>query len=162
MLPEILACLGTLDITIIAATAGNKLPSATPANAYVAQYLPGSDAARRASLVICNGGSPTCQQAIAAGVPVIGIASNLDQFLNMGTLVHAGVGEIMRADRFNGRKLATLVAKILSEAKYATAARKTAATIAGYDSASRFAAIIDAVLGEARPNTGATRRIACC
>jgi hypothetical protein len=36
------------------------------------------------------------------------IASNLNQVLNMGTLVRAGAGEIMCADRFSGPALASL------------------------------------------------------
>ena len=146
LLPEILSSLATLDVTVIAATAGGNLPDATPPNAYVAQYLPGAEAARLARLVICNGGSPTSYQALAAGVPVIGIASNLDQFLNMGTLVRAGAGEIMRADRFNGPALAALVKKMVEGTEHAAAAGKIAARITGYDSGSRFAALVRSVL----------------
>lgn len=142
LLPEILRSLEALDITVIAATAGGEVPNAIPANAYVAKYLPGEEAARRARLVICNGGSPTCQQALAAGVPVIGIASNLDQFLNMDTIVRAGAGEIMRADRFSGPALTTLVTKILAGTGHAAAAKKIAGIIARYDGRSRFVATV--------------------
>jgi UDP:flavonoid glycosyltransferase YjiC (YdhE family) len=146
LLPAILRSLGHLDITVIAATAGSTLAGAAPPNTYVAGYLPGSEAAARSGVVICNGGSPTSQQALAAGVPVIGIASNLDQFLNMDTLVRAGAGAIMRADRFSGQALATLVTNVVEGSAHAAAARKIAATIAAYDTASQFAAALDAVL----------------
>lgn len=160
LLPEILNSLGALDITVIAATAGGKLPDAIPGNAYVTQYLPGGDAARRARLVICNGGSPTAHQALAAGVPVIGIASNLDQFLNMGTIVRAGAGEIIRTDRFSSSALAMLVAKLLRESEYTTAARQIAGIIAGHDAASQFVAIVRCVLRKARPPPGEAGRMA--
>ena len=153
LLPEILRSLGALDITVIAATAGGVPPSTIPANTHVAQYLPGEEAARRARLVICNGGSPTSQQALAAGIPVIGIASNLDQFLNMDTLVAAGAGEIMRADRFSGQGLAILVRKMLGTSEYTTAVAKIAASIAGQHGENRFAAIVGNVLGTAPPAT---------
>jgi len=142
LLPEILRSLAGLDITVIAATAGGKLPDVIPANAYVAQYIPGEEAARRACLVICNGGSPTSQQALAAGTPVIGISSNLDQFLNMGTLVHARAGEIMRADRFKGSVLAKLVAMMVSGSEHRDAARRLADIFTRYNSGERFAAIL--------------------
>jgi UDP:flavonoid glycosyltransferase YjiC (YdhE family) len=74
LLPVVLAGLARLPVTVLASA---------PANARLADYLPGTAAAARARLVVCNGGSPTCQQAFAAGVPVLGIASNMDQFLNM-------------------------------------------------------------------------------
>jgi UDP:flavonoid glycosyltransferase YjiC (YdhE family) len=146
LLPQILRSLATLDITVIAATAGADVPDALPANACIAKYLPGEEAARRARLVICNGGSPTSQQALAAGVPVIGIASNLDQFLNMDTIVRVEAGAIMRADRFSGPILSSLVTKILAETGHAAAAKKVADIIGRYDGASRFVATVRSML----------------
>ena len=98
LLPKALAALSTLPVTVIAATAGQRPPQ-IPSNAYMADYLPGMEAAARASLVVCNGGSPTSQQALAAGVPVLGIASNMDQFLNMSAVERSGAGRLVRADR---------------------------------------------------------------
>jgi UDP:flavonoid glycosyltransferase YjiC (YdhE family) len=68
--------------------------------------------------VICNGGSPTTYQALAAGVPVIGIARNLDQFLNMRLLEKAGVGILLRSDRFKPAMLSQSLDEILSCAAY--------------------------------------------
>ena len=147
LLRAILDALATLDITVIAATAGSNLAATIPHNAYVTQYLPGEEAARSAKLVICNGGSPTCQQALVAGVPVIGIASNLDQFLNMDTIVSAGAGELMRADRFTGTALAMVAKRILAGGGYAAAARRIAGSIACYGGMSRFATTVRSVLG---------------
>nr|AEQ20445.1 glycosyl transferase [uncultured bacterium CSL132] len=142
LFPEILRGLAALDVTVIAATAGADVPDAIPTNAYVAKYLPGEAGARRARLVICNGGSPTSHQALAAGVPVIGIASNLDQFLNMGTIVSAGAGEIIRADRFSSAALAALATKMIAETGHGTAAKQIANVIAHYDGQSRFVATV--------------------
>jgi hypothetical protein len=75
--------------------------------------LPGLDAARRSRLVICNGGSPTSQQALAAGVPIIGLATNLDQFLNMAAIESAGAGVVLRADRFSANMLRAHVRRLL-------------------------------------------------
>ena len=61
------------------------------ANVRLADVLPGEHAAARADLVICNGGSPTTHQALAEGTPVLGLASNMDQHLNM-----AGVQRLAR------------------------------------------------------------------
>jgi len=150
LLPKILHGLAPLDITVIAATTGSKPPDPIPANAYVAEYLHGEEAARRSRLVICNGGSPTSHQALAAGVPVIGIASNLDQFLNMGTLERAGAGEIMRADRLSVPALSILVKRMVEGPAYTLAAKKITDCIAGYDGASRFASLIASITHEQR------------
>ena len=95
----VLAALADLPVRVMATTAGRPPPAALPANARVHDYLPGEQAAARAALVVCNGGSLGVQQALAAGVPVLGVASNMDQFLNMGPVVAAGAGLLLRADR---------------------------------------------------------------
>lgn len=56
-------------------------------------------------LVICNGGSPTTNQALRHGVPVLGIARNMDQFLNMGAITRFGAGLTMRSDRLDSQRL---------------------------------------------------------
>ncbi len=96
-LPDILEALATLPVIVIAATAGHDLPGPPPPNTWTSHYLPGDQAAARAALVICNGGSPTSYQGLAAGVPVIGLAGNLDQFLNMHLIESAGAGRLLRA-----------------------------------------------------------------
>jgi len=145
-LPLILKSLAALEITVIAATGGAEVPKDVPANAFVAKYLPGEESARRARLVICNGGSLTCQQALAAGVPVIGIASNLDQFLNMGTLVRAGAGQIMRADRFDERRLVSLVTHMIAGSSHRAVALQMADAILRYDGGSQLSDTIGHVL----------------
>ena len=145
-LPHILRALGHLDITVIAASAGRELPENLSTNIHVAAYLPGDEASRRAQLVICNGGSPTSYQALSAGVPVIGIPSNLDQFLNMETLKRAGVGTSIPADRLQPSSLAKLAHDILNASTYAAAARALAHTIQRYDLVGRFNTLIEAVV----------------
>jgi UDP:flavonoid glycosyltransferase YjiC (YdhE family) len=145
LLPQVLQALGQLPVTVIAATAGRVDVSDAPANAFVAAYLPGELAARRASLVICNGGSPTSQQALAAGVPVLGIASNLDQFLNMSGVVRLGAGAILRADRFRPKRLLRQVRAMLGNPALATGAQRVAASFAGYPAPQRTAQFLEGV-----------------
>jgi UDP:flavonoid glycosyltransferase YjiC (YdhE family) len=91
-------------------------------------------------LVICNGGSPTSQQALAAGVPVIGIASNLDQFLNMQAIEAAGAGVLSRADRFREDRFRSLVQRTLNDGGFRVAAQRIAMWFARYPAAQRFRA----------------------
>jgi hypothetical protein len=67
---------------VLVSTAGAE-PLANHDSVFCSAYLPGNQAAARADLVVCNGGSPTTFQALSEGVPVLGIPGNLDQFLNM-------------------------------------------------------------------------------
>ena len=127
LLPVVLEALARLPVTVIAATAGHARPDIIPGNAYVADYLPGTKAAGRAALVICNGGSPTTQQAIVHGVPVLGIVSNLDQHLNMSALQRAGVGRLLRSEHTNLHSVTDAVRAMLASASYQEAAGKLAA-----------------------------------
>lgn len=126
LLPKVLHALAPLPVTVIAATAGGAQPPVIPANAHVAPYLPGMDAARRAQLVICNGGSPTSQQALVAGVPVLGIAGNLDQYLNMSGVLACGAGLLLRSDRLEEQTLREAVRHLLEQSAPRAAARQLA------------------------------------
>ena len=101
LLPMVLQALGGLPLRVLASTAGAPTPPGLPDNVRAAPYLPGDAAAACAQLVICNGGSLSTQQALAAGVPVLGLASNMDQFLNMAPIIAAGAGRLLRTDRLS-------------------------------------------------------------
>ena len=138
LLPRVLQALATLPVTVLAATAGAIELDSVPGNAFVAPFLPGDAAARRASLVICNGGSPTSQQALTAGVPVIGIAGNLDQFLNMHGIVAAGAGVLLRADRYREADLRRAVTRLLADSQAHQAAQQLAAAFQLYAPGARL------------------------
>ena len=146
LLPLVLEALSSLPVTVIAATAGNVDLTSVPANAYTANFLPGEWAARRSALVICNGGSPTCHQALVAGVPVLGIASNLDQFLNMDGVVGAGAGTLLRADRLRGEAVREAARSLLGNRAATAAAQSVATTFGKYNAIDRFTSLINQLL----------------
>lgn len=132
LLPRILETLAPMPVTVLAATAKRVNLGRLPENAFVADFLPGSDAAQRASLVVCNGGSPTTTQALQAGVPVIGIASNLDQHLNMSYVEQRGAGLTLRAERHRDSALGEAVNRLLSEGAYREQAAAIKAQMESY------------------------------
>jgi UDP:flavonoid glycosyltransferase YjiC (YdhE family) len=137
ILPAILDVLSKLPVTVIAATV-EDYARPMPRNVYSASYLPGTEAARLSRLVICNGGSPTSSQALAAGVPVLGIASNADQFLNMEALARAGVGRVLRADRLGGNAIEAAVKTLLFGPEFSANAGAIAEKIKNYNAFKRF------------------------
>jgi UDP:flavonoid glycosyltransferase YjiC (YdhE family) len=139
LLPTVLKALQTFPAIVVAATAGEAIPETIPGNARVASYLPGQAVASRAALVVCNGGSPTCQQGLVAGRPVLGIADNLDQLLNMETLMRRGLGICLRARRASADTIAAAVRKILDEPEIRTNAERFAVSFARYDAPRLFA-----------------------
>jgi len=135
-LPALLEVLGERPLTVLLATAGKAVPGTLPGNVHAADYLPGLEACRRARLVVCNGGAPTTQQALAAGRPVLGICTNLDQQLNMLGIVRAGAGRSLRGSEATPRRLALAIDQLLADgpqhgAAAALAARSQATDLAG-------------------------------
>ena len=93
----------------------DRFPIAKRDEVVVEAMLPGREVAALASLVICNGGSPSVHQALQQGTPVIGIPSNLDQLLNMHFVVRSGAGLSLRADRISMAALAATVQQMLRD-----------------------------------------------
>jgi len=145
LLPAIVRACADLPVTLMVAGAGQKPAAGLAANIYWADYLPGIEAAARASLVICNGGSPTSHQALAAGVPVLGIASNLDQFLNMQAVVSAGAGRLLRQDAFNAAVLRAEITALLDNPAYRAGARQVAAWFSRYSATQRFTQLLEEI-----------------
>jgi UDP:flavonoid glycosyltransferase YjiC (YdhE family) len=137
-LPIVLRALSKVDASVLLSTAGRDAPQALPHNVRAAPYLPGDLAAARAALVISNGGSTTGYQALAKGVPVIGIASNLDQFLSMTAIAATGAGTLLRAGSLKEASVHDAIEKMLSETRFSRAAHTIADDFARYDSAQSF------------------------
>ncbi|WP_137937747.1 glycosyltransferase [Chitinivorax sp. B] len=123
LLPEVLETLDEMPITVIAASAGRVELKHLASNEFVADFLPGDQAVKLASLVICNGGSPTCYQALAAGKPLIGIPINLDQYLNMSLMSRAGTGILIRSGKHTHREIKVATNQLLQDAQYSIKAQ---------------------------------------
>ena len=137
-LPIVLGALAKLDVSVLLSTAGRDLPRDLPPNVFAAKYLPGDRAAARSAVVISNGGSTTGYQALASGVPVLGIASNLDQFLAMTAIAASGAGILLRAGSLKEASVRDAALRILSAPAFAQAARTVADDFARHDSARQF------------------------
>lgn len=151
LLPVVLDALGKQPVSVIVATAGRVRATSAPSSVFVADYLPGSEAAARSQLVICNGGSLATYQAFAHGVPVLGITGNLDQLLNMNAVTLAGAGISLRASQLTGELLCSRVAEMLQNPVYTARARELAKVVASSSAQERFAAFVDGVCGQCRP-----------
>ena len=147
LLPMALAALSGLPITVIAATAGLIDLADVPANAFVADYLPLDTAMQRSRLVICNGGSLTTYQALASGVPILGICSNMDQLLNMNAIERLGAGVSLRAARVRPDQLKAAVQTLLDLPAYAQAAAQAGERFRQVDAGQRFREFVAEVLG---------------
>lgn len=146
LLSNVLGALAEMPVTVIATTAGRDVAGVKAQNIHTAPFLPGTEAAARADLVICNGGSPTTQQALVAGKPVLGICSNLDQYLNMQTVADTGAGEMLRAGKASRGAVRAAVERLLGKPAYSAAAGRLAERYRDYDAATRFSDIVAGLL----------------
>jgi UDP:flavonoid glycosyltransferase YjiC (YdhE family) len=146
LLGTVLEALRDLPVRVIASLAGAQGTS-VPRNARVAPFLNGELAAQRAALVICNGGSPTVQQALAAGRPVLGLPTNLDQYLSMATVVRAGAGLQVRGGRASPAAIRQAAERLLGTPEFARSADRLRRAFARFPATDRFADQVAAALG---------------
>ena len=132
LLPRLVESLRRTGLQLIVASAGAPGVS-TAGNVFCADYLPGDAAAARSALVVCNGGSPTSSQALAHGVPVLGIPSNLDQFLNMHYLEKWGAALTLRRHELHDEIIQGRLRQLLDTPSYRDAAQRLAQIYTRYD-----------------------------
>jgi UDP:flavonoid glycosyltransferase YjiC (YdhE family) len=142
MLGRIILWLEKMGFTTLLATAERSDLRGDGRTLFVADYLPGLAACERADLVICNGGSPTTTQALLKGRPALGIASNMDQLLNMRAVQATGAGACLRADALRWGAFESAVNR-LSGFRAAKAAAAFAAEARNWDPARVLAQAID-------------------
>lgn len=131
VIEDIVPILEGLGSRIVIATAGKPLLlKENKPTTKIFDYLPGSVVCQHANLVICNGGSPTTNQALTSGVPVLGIARNMDQFLNMEAIVRFGAGLMLRADRSPHPRLRSAIQSLLFDSAYKSRGEILARTLA--------------------------------
>ncbi len=135
-------------------------PPATRApNVYWARALPGHLACERADLLICNGGAPSVNQALAAGKPVVGITRNFDQVIHMSGLARQEFARTFRSWDLDPAELRESVEHLLRDPAPREAARRIASVMRSYDVQSRFDLACRCLLAKAVAATPFTRGI---
>jgi UDP:flavonoid glycosyltransferase YjiC (YdhE family) len=143
LLPNVLDTLEGLGIGAIVSTAGRRFLGRVPRHVWISDYIPGSQAASKANLVICNGGSASVYQAIGAGVPILGIPSNLDQYLMMHYVEQYGAGEMVRAGQASPAAVAETARRILAGSRYKSRVEALQQAMSSKGAAARFTALLD-------------------
>lgn len=113
-------CAGAVatGLPVVCATAGRARPRPR-SGLFIADWLPGDQLARRARVVVCNGGSPSSYQALAGGAPVLSIPANLDQQLCARELERAGLGRTLRCRGCSPRRVRSALTDMLGDADLA-------------------------------------------
>jgi UDP:flavonoid glycosyltransferase YjiC (YdhE family) len=146
VLPTVLDGLDGLPIRGVLATAGRAAPR-VPANFVTADFVPGELLAQQALFVVTNGGSSTGYQALAQGVPVLGIPSNLDQYLAMAAITQQGAGLTLRSGGVTREQVRRAAVRLLDAPAVKRGAEGVARHFAAYDSQQRFENWLSNLLG---------------
>lgn len=113
-LSRLVASAAKLPYTILVSTLGRG-DIATRGNIFASKMIPASKGAARSVLTICNGGSSTAYQALAAGTPVLGVPTNMDQYLNSMILEKKGLGRMLESFEITPRRLSEAVEGLVSD-----------------------------------------------
>jgi MGT family glycosyltransferase len=134
---------GDTEYQCLMTTAGMADLSETPNNFYVVDYAPGSKLLAKSDLVVCHGGNGTIYQAMAQGVPIIGIPTMHDQEFNLDRVVDLGIGIHLSELKFKPAHLQSAVEQILTNPQFKKNARHYQQVLANYDGPQTGAKIID-------------------
>ena len=144
-LDSVLRVLGELDIDVLLATAGRFELEHPPANVRVERFVPGGLVARRASFVVTNGGASTSYQALAEGTPVLGVPSNLDQYLAMTAIEKASAGRLVRAGEATPAAIRSAVSELFTSPALKAGALRVARAFARTSCHEGFQGVLDEV-----------------
>jgi len=141
----IIDTLGKMPVTALVASAGRFDAAQLPDNIFTEKYLPGLEAAKMASLVICSGGTATTYQALSCSSPILGIPSNADQYLSMEAIVKQGAGLLIRSGKVTGRNIRKGIETILENIKYKQNANRLKNEMLLYNAPERFCNFINSL-----------------
>jgi len=148
LLPMVIDACEDEGLAVIAATAGRTDLPTSHGRRRSAPFLPGELASARTDLTICNGGSATAYQALAAGHPVLGICSNMDQFLTMSCIEQAHAGRRLRASTCERSQIRADIRRILQGKEHSAGATAIKESFDQYRCTERFVELAHASLAD--------------
>jgi UDP:flavonoid glycosyltransferase YjiC (YdhE family) len=146
LLPKIIAALKKLGLNAMISTSGYPIEITSNDQIIVTDFLPLSSVLSKATLLICNGGSPTAYMGLSKGVPVISIPSNLDQFNFSQALLNRNAGLRLRIEEVKEESMVATIQEILTQPRFKKSAEILRSEIAESDYAKEFTKLIEKIL----------------
>jgi len=82
------------------------------------KFIPAQKVNALADIVICHGGQGTVQTAIHSGTPLVGVAAQQEQFINLSNVESRGAGIRIPRAKWNSENIQKSIFAILSDEKY--------------------------------------------
>ncbi len=146
VMQPVLEALGGMDADVVFSSGAHFTPKDPPPNVHIVDMIPGDLAARKAAVVMCNGGAGPGYQALAEGTPIVGIPSNIDSLLSAIAVRDAGAGLFVRASTVTPAEVRAAVERVMREESFTQTAQRVAASFARFDPHARFRAVIEDVI----------------
>lgn len=160
VMAALLEALGALPVRAVLATAGRPVVGAIPPNVKALPYVAATKVLPHAAACVFNGGCATGYQALAAGVPLLALPENGDQFLFTEALVRQGAGRCVRPTFATAKAIRGYLSELIEGAEARRAARGLQARISGLDAGSSFRRFLDEVLAPSAPAPVAVPQLA--
>jgi MGT family glycosyltransferase len=119
-----------------------------PENIHVMDFAPGLEIMKKADVVLNHGGNGTIYQAIAAGIPIIGIPAHVDQERNLQRVEDLGFGLKLRESTCTGQTLYDAVTEVVRTPRFRQAARELQEAARKYDGPVAAAELIHRYLAQ--------------
>jgi UDP:flavonoid glycosyltransferase YjiC (YdhE family) len=145
VLEPLLEALGRLPVRSILATAGRTQGLKAPSNVEVSDFVPASAILRHARACVFNGGAATGYQALAAGVPVLALPSNADQFFHAEAVSSAGAGLVQRPSEATAGNLYAALRTLLNSRANSIAATRIQTLIAANSAPENFRKFLEEI-----------------
>ena len=117
------------------------------ANVHVEAYLPQTLVFPSCDLVVCHGGSGTTLAALAAGLPLLLLPQEANQFWNAERVADLGVGQVLRSDQLTAEAVQQAVGQLLADPKPRATAQAIAADIAAMPGPDQAVATLERLVG---------------
>jgi len=88
------------------------------------KFIPAQKVNAMADIVICHGGQGTVQTAIYSGTPLVGVAAQQEQFINLSNVAVRGAGIRVPFAKWNAKNIQKSVSKIIANKRYKEAMLK--------------------------------------
>ncbi|MFA5173145.1 MAG: nucleotide disphospho-sugar-binding domain-containing protein [Candidatus Paceibacterota bacterium] len=88
------------------------------------KFIPAQKVNAMADIVVCHGGQGTVQTAIHSGTPLVGVAAQQEQFINLSNVAARGAGVRIPRAKWDTKNIQKSVSKIIADKRYREAMLK--------------------------------------
>lgn len=106
------------------------------------RFIPASKVNAMADITVSHGGQGTVQTAIYSGTPLVGVAAQQEQFINLSNIESSGAGIRIPFAKWNAENIQKAISKIMSDKRYKESMLKLKNLVSSMDGSKNAATAI--------------------